>query len=58
MKAPRIYNGERIVSSINGSGTSTNKRMKLGFYITLHIKTNSKSIKDLDVRPKTIKTPK
>ena len=58
MKAPRIYNGEMIVSSINGSGTSTNKRTKLSFYITLHIKTNPKSIKDLDVRPKTIKTPK
>ena len=55
MKAPRLYNGERIVSSINGAGISTCKRMKLGFYITLHIKINSKSIKDLDVRAKTIK---
>ena len=56
MKAPRIYDGERIVSSINGAGISTCKRMKLGFYITLHIKINSKLIKNLDVRPKTIKT--
>ena len=55
MKAPRIYNGKRIVSSINGAGLSTCKRMRLGFYITLHIKINSKSIKDLAVRPKTIK---
>lgn len=46
---------ERIVSSINGAGISTCKRVKLDFYITLPIKINSKLIKDLDVRPKTVK---
>ena len=56
MKAPIIYNGERIVSSINGAGISTCKRVKLDFCITLPIKINSKLITDLDVRPKTVKT--
>ena len=55
-QVPRIFNKERIVSSKNDIGKTGNmQRMKLDLYLILHKKNQLKKIKDLNMRPETIK---
>lgn len=56
-KKPRIFNGEKTISSENGVGKTGQhlQRMKLDCYVISYTKINSKWNKDQNIKPETMK---